>query len=43
MRHTSAKITLDTYGHLLPDAPQQAALRLDESVLGTSGRDGTSA
>jgi integrase len=40
LRHASAKITLDTYGHLLPDAPQQAALLLDASIFGTTIEQG---
>jgi integrase len=35
MRHSSIKTTLDTYGHLLPDAGAKAASALDAAILAT--------
>lgn len=32
--HSSAKVTLDTYSHLLPDAGKQAVIRLQDRLFG---------
>jgi hypothetical protein len=34
MGHSSIKITLDTYGHLMTDVNEQAASRLGEAIFG---------
>jgi hypothetical protein len=34
LRHSSARTTLDRYGHLLPDAQKDAGERLDRTVFG---------
>ncbi|MCH9032289.1 MAG: site-specific integrase [candidate division Zixibacteria bacterium] len=36
--HSSATTTLDRYGHLMPNAEQEAASRLDQTVFGNSVR-----
>jgi integrase len=36
--HASIQVTMDRYGHLLPDVHQQAAQRLEESLFGLSIR-----
>jgi integrase len=36
--HASIQVTMDRYGHLLPDVHQQAAQRLDENLFGPSVR-----
>jgi integrase len=36
--HASIQVTMDRYGHLLPDVHQQAAQRFEESLLGSSVR-----
>jgi integrase len=36
--HASIQVTMDRYGHLLPDVHQQAAQRLEESLFGSSVR-----
>jgi integrase len=36
--HASIQVTMDRYGHLLPDVHQQAAQRLEESLFGPSVR-----
>jgi len=33
MRHSSAKTTLDVYGHLMPDAGAAGAAALDAAIL----------
>jgi integrase len=33
--HASVQVTMDRYGHLLPDVHQQAAQRLEESLFGS--------
>jgi len=35
-RHASIQTTLDRYGHLMPDAKEDAALRLERAVWGAS-------
>ena len=42
MRHASVEITFDRYGHLFPDANQEAARRLDVTLFGTGGQAGMS-
>jgi integrase len=37
--HASIQVTMDRYGHLLPDVNQQAARRLEESLFGASVRN----
>ena len=34
LRHASIEMTFDTYGHLFPEAAQEAVQRLDESIFG---------
>ncbi|MBE0448812.1 MAG: site-specific integrase [Actinobacteria bacterium] len=34
--HSSAQVTLDVYSHLMPDAGEQAAKRVEESIFGKS-------
>jgi integrase len=36
--HASIQVTMDRYGHLLPDVHQQAAQRLEDSLFGPSVR-----
>jgi len=36
--HSPIQITLDRYGHLMPDTHREAAERLDASVFGSFGR-----
>jgi len=36
MRHASIEITFDRYGHLLPEARQEATLRLSKAIFGKS-------
>ena len=36
--HSSAMITLDTYGHLMPGAATDAGDRLDEAIFNLNGR-----
>jgi hypothetical protein len=36
--HASRQVTMDRYGHLLPDVNQQAARRLEDSLFGPSVR-----
>ncbi len=36
--HASIQVTMDRYGHLLPDVNQQAARRLEDSLFGSSVR-----
>jgi integrase len=36
--HASIQVTMDRYGHLLPDVHQQAAQRLEDSLFGSSVR-----
>jgi integrase len=36
--HASIQVTMDRYGHLLPDINEQAALRLEDSLCGLSVR-----
>lgn len=36
--HASIQVTMDRYGHLLPDVNHQAARRLEDSLFGTSVR-----
>ena len=36
--HASIQVTMDRYGHLLPDVNQQAARRLEDNLFGTSDR-----
>jgi integrase len=36
--HASIQVTMDRYGHLLPDVNQQAARRLEDSLFGASVR-----
>jgi integrase len=36
--HASIQVTMDRYGHLLPDVHQQAAQRFDENLFGPSVR-----
>jgi len=36
--HASIQVTMDRYGHLLPDINEQAARRLEESLFGPSVR-----
>jgi integrase len=36
--HASIQVTMDRYGHLLPDVNQQAARRLEDSLFGPSVR-----
>jgi integrase len=38
LRHPSIQVTMDWYGHLLPDVNQQAARRLGDSLFGPSVR-----
>jgi integrase len=44
LRHASIQITFDRYGHLFPDANQEAVRRLDDTLFGvtekTDGRQG---
>ncbi len=37
MGHSSIKITLDTYGHLMKDVNEEAASRLGNAIFGTDG------
>lgn len=37
--HASAKTTLDRYGHLMPNAKNEAGARLDQTVFGTAVRN----
>lgn len=39
LRHSSAKITFDTYGHLFPDQNQEVVKRLDETLFGLNDLD----
>jgi hypothetical protein len=34
-RHSSIMITMDLYGHIMPEVRQRESERLDETVLGT--------
>ena len=34
MRHASIEITFDRYGHLFPDANQEVAKRMGQTVFG---------
>jgi hypothetical protein len=36
--HAPIQVTMDRYGHLLPDVNQQASRRLEESLFGPSVR-----
>jgi integrase len=36
--HASIQVTMDRYGHFLPDVNQQAARRLEDSLFGWSVR-----
>jgi integrase len=36
--HTSIRVTVDRYGHLLPNVNQQAARRLEDNLFGSSVR-----
>jgi integrase len=36
--HASIQVTMDRYGHLLPDINEQAARRLEDSLFGPSVR-----
>jgi integrase len=36
--HASIQVTMDRYGHLLPDVHQQAARRLKDGLFGASVR-----
>ena len=36
--HASFQVTMDRYGHLLPEVNQQAARRLEDSLFGPSVR-----
>jgi integrase len=36
--HASSQVTMDRYGHLLPDVNQQAARQLEDSLFGPSVR-----
>jgi integrase len=36
--HASIQVTMDRYGHLLPNVHQQAAQQLEESLFGPSVR-----
>jgi integrase len=36
--HASIQVTMDRYGHLLPDVHQQAAQWLEENLVGSSVR-----
>lgn len=38
MGHSSIKVTLDTYGHLMKDINAEAGKRLDEKIFGTKWR-----
>jgi integrase len=38
LSHASIQVTMDRYGHLLPDVNQQAARRLENSRFGPSVR-----
>ena len=37
MRHSTIKLTLDTYGHLMKDVKQEAANRLGEAIFSQDG------
>jgi len=38
MGHSSIRITIDTYGHLLEEENQEAAVKLGNAILGTGSK-----